>query len=128
MEEKVTQGVQGTVLWFEGNLMPSPGTPAPKGKPIVREIVFCKPLKMKEVQQKGSFYVALDTHIIKKVTSDDKGIFKIQLPEGKYSVFTKEEDSYYANLFDGQGYIQLVTVKANELTSLDIRVDYKATY
>ena len=128
MDENVTQGVTGTVLWFEGNLMPSPGTPAPKGKPIEREVVFCKPLGMKEVKKEGALYIGLEEQIVKTATSNDKGEFKINLPEGTYSVFTKEEGGYYANSFDGKGMIQTITVKKDEVATLDIKVDYKATY
>lgn len=128
MDDKITQGVKGSVLWFEGNLMPSPGSPTPKGKPIVREIIFCKPLKMNEATKSGNFYTNIEDQIVAKTTSDEKGMFMVKLAEGKYSVFTKEEGGYYANLFDGQGYIQAITVKKDFITELDLKVDYKASY
>lgn len=129
MEKTSDQGkVEGTVVWLEGNFMPSPGTPARKGKPIVREIVFCKPLKMNETKKEGTFFVGLEDQVVKSVTSDDKGKFSIELPAGTYSVLSKEENGYYANLFDGQGLIQAVKVQAGQTTPLTVKVDYKATF
>ena len=129
MANGVKEGVTGTVMWFEGNLMPTiDGGKEKSGKPIVREIVFCKPVKSSQLSKNGRFFSGLDEFIIKKTNSDAKGAFAIKLPAGKYSVFTKEEDGYYANSFDGQGFIQVIEVKANELTKLALKVDYKAVY
>lgn len=129
MDKGIEQGVKGTVIWYEGNLMPSINSSGSKsGKPIEREVVFCKPVKMNDLTKSGSFFTGLDSYITHKTTSDSKGMFAIKLPAGKYSVFTKEDDGYYANSFDGQGFIQVIEVKQNEVTNLPLKVDYKAVY
>lgn len=128
MAKGLTQGVTGTVLWFEGNLMPSIGATQPKGKAIERAIVFCKPLKYKDLTQNDRLYTGLDEFIVETAKSDAEGKFSIKLPVGKYSVFTKEEGGYYANSFDGQGFIQVIEVMENKITTLDLKVDYKAVY
>ena len=94
----------------------------------MREVFFCKPLKSGDLTKSGRFYTGVENHLVKKVKSDTDGNFAVSLPEGKYSVFTKEDEGFYANSFDGQGFIQLVTVKQDEVTYLTLKVDYKAAY
>lgn len=123
------QGVTGTVLWVEGNQMPginSEKRPAPKG--VVREILFYEAVKMSEASGDGSLYHDVPAKLVGTATSNEEGKFTIQLPPGTYSVFTKEQDGLFANLYDGEGFINPVEVKKGEMADLTIKVNYQAAY
>ena len=127
-DEQVKQGVSGTVLWFEGNLMPGPGTPAPKGKPIQRTILICELTNVSEVSGDGPLYTSIKANIIKEVSSDKNGKFQVKLPAGKYSLFVKEDSQYFANSFDAKNNVGVLTVEKDQLTEVKIDVNYKASY
>lgn len=131
-ETSESQGVQGEVRWLEGNMMPSYGEKKEvkdnKGKLIVREIYFCQPTKMNDLENNGSIFKGVESLLVKKTTSDKDGMYSINLPVGMYSVFTKEEEGFFANSFDGQGNINLVEVKEGEMTKMNIEINYKAAY
>ncbi len=126
--EQVDQGVVGTVLWFEGNLMPSPGVPAPKGKPIERKIIICDLTNISDLGGNGPLFDAIGSNIVKEMSSDKEGVFSASLPVGKYSVFVKEDSQYFANSFDSKNNVGVLTIEENKVTTLNIQVNYKATY
>jgi hypothetical protein len=127
------QGIIGEVRWIEGNLMPSIGDTCyasrAEGVPIEREIYVYKATQLKDVEKSGgSFYTSIHTQLIKKVKSKKDGSFRVPLPSGKYSLFIVEEEGFFANTFDGDNYINPVTVQPNNFTEIKIRVNYKAFY
>ena len=124
------QGITGKVLWKEGNMMPGPGQPAQEATPVVREILIYELTHTsKATYAEGSpLYGKVDSQLIKKAERDQKCNFKVQLPPGRYSLFTQEEEGLFANQFDGQGNIQVVEVKAGTYTELTVDIDYKAAY
>jgi hypothetical protein len=127
-----SQGIKGTVVWLEGNMMPSYGDKKKvvenNGKPIVRKIYFCKPTKMSELENNGTIFQGVAERMFRFISSDEKGNFSINLATGKYSVFTEEATGFFANSFDGEGYINVVEVKEGEMTELNIKVNYAATF
>ena len=100
-----------------------------EGVPIEREIYVYKATQLKDVERSGgSFYTSIHTPLIKKVKSKKDGSFRVLLPSGKYSLFIVEEEGFFANTFDGDNYINPVTVQPNKYTEIKIRVNYKAFY
>ena len=132
MSKTISQGVTGKVILFQGNQMPTVGVEMPSGKPVEREIYFCKPVKMGELEDGGvvggTIFQGVEPLLIKKTQSDEKGSFSIELPAGKYSVFTKEETGFFANSFDGDGYIHVVEVKEGEVAEMTIQINYQAVF
>lgn len=125
----IKQGVCGTVIWKEGNLMPSPDRPQPQGKGVTRYIVVYELTRMDQVESEGGFHRNIKTKLIKKVSSDTQGNFCLDLPEGKYSIFVWEDSKgLYANSFDGQNNIFPVTVQKGKVEQITITVDYMAAY
>ena len=127
------QGIIGEVRWIEGNLMPSIGDTSyasrAEGVPIEREIYVYNATQLKDVEKSGgSFYTSIHTHLIKKVKSKKDGSFRVHLPSGKYSLFIVEKEGFFANTFDGDNYINPVTVQPDNYTEIKIRVNYKAFY
>lgn len=127
-DENISQGVVGTVLWFEGNLMPAPGVPAPKGKPIERTVLICELTNASEIDGNAPMYEDAPRKVVKEITSDKSGIFKAELPVGEYSVFIKEDSGYFANSFDAKNNICVLRIEKDKVTELKIDVNYKASY
>ncbi len=127
---KIKQGVAGTVLWKEGNLMPTIDRPnkAIQGKPVKRQIFIYKLVNVKDTEMEGPFFSKIRGNLVKKIQSDEQGKFETQLPVGEYSLLVKEEKGLYANLYDGNNNINPVVVNKNKITKIDINVDYKAVY
>ena len=121
------QGIEGKVLWLEGNFMPGPGQDK-KGEPIQREIHIYELTNQSDVTKNEHFYTDFDKEPVKVVSSDSSGKFKVGLPPGAYSVFSKEENGLYASVQDGEGNLNPVTVEEGKYTSLTFKIDYKAVY
>jgi hypothetical protein len=129
-KKKVTQGITGQVLWKAGNLMPGPGVKPSKGSPAVREIYIYELTsnKQTEAAEETGFYRKINSKLIKKVKSDKKGLFSVSLPAGYYSLFTKEEKGFYANLFDDAMNINPVQIRKGKWDTFDFVIDYAAVY
>jgi hypothetical protein len=52
----------------------------------------------------------------------------VELPPGKYSVFTVEEEGLYANEYDSDGNMFPVEVLDGEFTEVTIKINYKAAF
>lgn len=126
--QTLNQGIKGQVLWLEGNFMPGPGQEK-TGEPVVREIYVYEVINAKKIEEKGNrLYELPDQDPITIGKSDENGLFEIALPSGKYSVFTKEDEGLFANLFDGQMNLNPVEVEIGKFTEMDIKINYKAVY
>jgi len=128
--QQITQGVKGEIRWFEGNMMPAIGESQNTGKPVKRKIYFCKPVKIDKLNlnEETGLYSGIDEFILTSTESDMQGNYEVELAPGKYSVFTKEESGFYANQVNGEGYINMVEVEKGEITTLDIKITYKASF
>jgi hypothetical protein len=75
-----------------------------------------------------TFYSEIQTQLVSRTSSDDQGYFQLELPSGTYSLFVWEQERYYANGFDGFGYIMPVDVAEGAVVRRDMIIDYKAAY
>lgn len=131
-QSKKNQGIAGIVLWEAGNMMPTfdrKGSEAtPKSKPVQREVLVYTPIKRTECSGKGSLYDTVQGKLVASAESTEEGAFFIPLDTGHYSVLIKEGDQYFASVMNGDGILNPVEVKNNEITEMKIRVNYKAIY
>jgi hypothetical protein len=127
---KIAEGIEGTVYHVSGNQMPSPDIPRTPARAIKTTVYVYELTNISKVTRanEGSFYTAINSKLVKQFESDKKGHFKIALPPGKYSIFTKKDTLFYANRFDGQGNIAPVEVLPGTITTHDVRIDYDAVY
>lgn len=127
---KIKQGVFGTVTWVEGNMMPSPDAPKSAGaKTMEREIRIYEAVSFNRVQGEAPLFTSVEGKLVKTVKSNAKGFFECELPVGNYSVFTVEEGGkLFANNFDGDGTINMLSVTQDGLVRLDIQINYRAAY
>ncbi len=77
---------------------------------------------------KSTFYTKINSPLIDSVITDQNGYFFLALSPGEYSLFVRERGLFYANLFDGDGFIFPVRVEKGKVTEVNIKIDYKATY
>jgi hypothetical protein len=124
------QGIEGYVYRISGNQMPSPDikpTP-PKGIKTTLYIFDLTNLDQTIRQGQSSFYLSVKTKLVKKIETDTSGYFKVKLPVGHYSLFTKKGTLFYANWFDGNNNIAPVQVLPQKLTRVEFKIDYDAYY
>ncbi len=126
----VKQGIEGHVYRISGNQMPSPDVPQNPPKGVKAKVYVYELTGINQVIKtgEGSFYSAVNTKPVKEFESDKKGFFKVSLPAGRYSIFTKKGALFYANRFDSKNNIAPIEVTANAVTKVDIRIDYDAFY
>ena len=125
------QGVVGTITWIEGNQMPKIGDEKEEdaSEVLVKRKVQVYPItNISDVKVENGLITGIATEMVKEVTSDEEGKYDLDLSPGRYTVVTVEEDGLFANIFDGEGNIQPVTIKENEWVLLDILINYKAVY
>ena len=130
---RIQQGIIGQVRWVEGNLMPSIGDTTyadrVKGVAVQRDIYVYKAVKHDNViRAEGSLIKNVQGELVLRMKTDKKGNFRAELLPGKYSIFTMEKEGFFANTFDGDGFINPVTVRVGEFTELQILINYKAYY
>jgi hypothetical protein len=122
------QGLHGQVFWVSGNQMPGPEAILSPNQGAVREILIYELTTFKDVTQVGPFFRDIKTKMVASAQSNPDGTFKVKLLPGSYSVFTKEKNGLYANLFDEKSNINPVTIKASQYAWKTITIDYEAAY
>ena len=124
------QGIQGIVTEVTGNQMPMMGEPKPQPKGIKTTICIYEKTNINEVTQIGSspVYTTIDTKQVAFVETDSSGAFTLALPVGSYSLFIKQGNQFYANLFDSNNNIALFTVEEGKLTQVTLQINNRATY
>jgi len=74
------------------------------------------------------FYTTIRTRRVTTAYSDSTGAFTIRLAPGRYSLFVKQGDRFYANSFDAGNNIAPVSVQKDRLSPVRIMVNPSAVY
>lgn len=122
------QGLHGQVFWVSGNQMPGPEAILSPNQGAVREILVYELTSVNDATQVGPFFRDIKTKMVATIQSKPDGTFKLKLEPGVYSVFTKEKNGLYANLFDEKNNINPVIIKPGQYAWKTITVDYDAAY
>ncbi len=122
------QGLEGQVFWVSGNQMPGPEAVLSPNQGAIREVMIYELTTVSDATQVGPFFRDIKTRLVVCVQSKADGKFRVKLPEGTYSVFTKERNGLYANLFDEKGNINPVVIKPGQFAWKTITIDYDAAY
>lgn len=126
---QIKQGIQGQILWEAGNQMPSPDAPPSQPRGVERTVyIYELTNSTQTTSQDGVFHTNIQTKLITQVETDANGNFAVLLEPGRYSLFTKEEQGLYANLFDGEMNIFPVEVQEGKVTTVEFLVNYNAFY
>lgn len=131
--KKDGQGIQGQVFWLEGNQMPQiaqeggiVARPAKKG--VKRTLKIHELTHINQARLGDALFGDIETPLVIEIETDDSGNFSVELPAGRYSIFTVEEDGHFANILDLDSYINPFEVKEGEWTQADVLINYKAAY
>ncbi|MDZ4716293.1 MAG: carboxypeptidase regulatory-like domain-containing protein [Cytophagales bacterium] len=122
------QGLHGQVFWVSGNQMPGPDAVLSPNQGACREVLVYELTSFADATQVGPFFRDIKTRLVATVQSKADGTFKIKLPPGSYSVFTKERSGLYANLFDQYNNINPVVIKPGNYSWKTITIDYEVAY
>lgn len=97
---------------------------------VQRTVYIYELTTMEDVDQIGyaPFFSNIYTNLITTANSDAEGFFQVALEPGRYSLFIKEGDNYYANSFGGGREIFPVTVTPGEVTEVLINITTEATF
>ena len=124
--------LEGTVMFWQGNFMPGvvgESTTYGTQTPVVREVFIFEPTSTNDViQLQGGFYSDIKTKLVATTMSDDNGHFSVNLPAGQYSLFVKENDLYYSNLFDTNFNINPVNIISGATTTVESDITYQAYF
>jgi len=118
---KQHQGIKGVVLSVSGNQMPSPNQPRSSPRSVSTKVwIFSG-----KIMGPGSPYWSLEKakkhpSLIGWTLSDSKGIFKVGLPSGEYTLLVESGENVYLNSFLGDGSYSSVQVCPNEITEIQI--------
>ena len=122
------QGIRGQVFWLSGNQMPGPDKTRSPQQGIIREIFIYNATTQSDAIYRDGFFADIKTCFVTKVVSNSDGLFSVNLPEGRYSLFVKEQNGLFANTFDVNGCISCVSVSRKKYSWISIVVDYQAAY
>lgn len=126
------QGIEGIARRISGNRMPSPKYHS--GLPPGTHATICVFGLTNENQVTYSgptgLYSAVHTKLIRQAETDDSGHFRILLPPGTYSVFTRKGRLFYATRRDEKNNIAPVEVLPGKMTRVECSVesDHAAVY
>lgn len=119
------QGIEGIARRPSGNHMPSPrihpGPPAGV-KATICVFSLTNVSQVKTADDAGR-YTAVLTRPIRRIDTDDSGRFRIELPPGIYSVFTKKGNLFYATRRDEKNNIAPVEVLPGKMTRVECSVE-----
>ena len=129
---QLEQGIEGVARRVAGNHMPSPhyhpGLPAG----VRSTICIFRLTRQDQVTPVGGkgLYSAVHTPLVRQADTDDSGRFRIVLPPGTYSIFTKKGAMFYATRRDEKNNIAPVEVLPGKMTRVDCSVesDHTAVY
>lgn len=119
------EGIEGITRRPAGNHMPSPRYhpgPPPGVKATVCVFTLTNDNQVIKTGTAG-LYQSVLTRLVRQVETDDSGHFRILLPPGTYSVFTKKGQLFYATRRDEKNNIAPVEVVPGKMTRVDCSVE-----
>ena len=126
------QGIEGTARRISGNHMPSPKYHPGPAPGVHATICVFRLTNQSQVTGAGKagLYRSVQTPLVRQTDTDDSGHFRILLPPGTYSVFTKNGSLFYATRRDEKNNIAPVEVLPGKMTRVDCSVesDHAAVY
>lgn len=125
-----TVRVTGEVWRIRGNQMPSPDLPDPTYPGYKTTIYFFQPVHAAAAKPVGGggMYSQINGQLAATAASNDKGLFRLRLTPGKYSVIIGNDSLYYSNIRDGSGVLNPVEIPKKKSFHLQLRADWDASY
>ncbi|WP_424961543.1 hypothetical protein [Ekhidna sp.] len=107
--------LKGVIGIFEGNCMPGPGVPPCEPKPISTTVYIT------QLNQDFQWELLVDS-----VSSNDVGVYSIKLPEGSYSLFLRDENSFVCDVIEcpDECYCHPFEIVADSTTVINANLDH----
>ena len=121
--QTLRQGIQGQIFLVDNSLADSTAANPSPNAGIKREIVIHELTTLDMTSHENGLFKYVPTSFVTSIMSADDGTFKVKLLPGTYSVFVKQGDGLYANLFD-QNRINPVVVKPKQYAWVTITIEY----
>ena len=126
------QGIGGTVYRISGNRMPAPGVRRGPLRGVPSTVYIFDLTNISQVIRVGqsAYYSAVRTRLVRVEATDSQGHFRVCLPVGRYSIFTRKNGLYYASQFDTDNNIAPAEVVPGKITKVDCHIegDHPPTY
>jgi hypothetical protein len=108
-----------------GNQMPAPGIKRGPAKVVRTKVYVFELTNISQAVQKGTsaYYSSLRTRLITVVDTDSAGYFAVCLPEGRYSLFTRSGDWYYASRRDVDNNLAPAEVSKGKMTQVECHIE-----
>ena len=128
-EVTIKQGVWGRILFLQGSFFPNDPNSQGSTNPVSRRIYFFPAVNYKDAitDFNNVFYLGLPGTPVRIVESRADGFFQAALPPGRYTMVTREEGGYWANLIE-DNEINPVTVTANQVGEVEFKITYEASF
>ncbi|QJD95539.1 hypothetical protein HH214_06465 [Mucilaginibacter robiniae] len=125
----LSSGIEGHIYQATGNHMPMRGKAIePSNKSLNCRINIYQATTIAHTTGHLPLFTQINTHLVASLHTDSTGYYQVKLPVGKYSVFIRQDSSYFAAETDGQGILNPVEVKTQQLTRRDFTVTLQAAY
>ncbi len=124
----INQGISGYIYQVRGNQMPAPGRAISRGRGLSCEVYIYSATQSSDTRGPAPLFSQINTPLITQIKSDSTGRYTAYLPPGRYSLFIKENNLFFANETDGNGYLNFVEVKSGLVSAKDFRVTLRAVY
>jgi len=118
------QGVKGQLFWVNGNLASGSEKKHIPQQGMIREIFVYELCTPSDVELEEGLFVKVHTKLIARGFCKVDGSFKIKLEPGRYSIFVKEDEGLYANVFNNENHISPVTVLPKKYSWITISINY----
>jgi len=121
--QTLRQGIQGQIFLVDNSLADSAAANPSPNTGIKREIVIHELTTLDMATHENGLFKNVPTLFVTSIMSADDGTFKVKLLPGTYSVFVRQGDGLYANLFE-QNRINPVVVKPKQYAWVTITIEY----
>jgi len=119
------QGIAGVVRMVSGNRMPAPGVKRGPLPSVKTQVYVFELTNISQVVRKGSspYYSSVHTRLVAVADTDSTGHFCVCLPEGRYSLFTRSGESYFASRRDVDNNLAPVEVSKGKMTQVECHIE-----
>ena len=119
------QGIEGVVRVVSGNQMPAPGIKRGPSKGVKTKVFVFDLTNISQVVRRGSssYYSSVRTRLVTVADTDSTGHFCICLPEGRYSLFTRRGEWYFASRRDVDNNLAPAEVSKGKMTQVECHIE-----
>ncbi|HEY9881413.1 MAG TPA: hypothetical protein V6D29_23360 [Leptolyngbyaceae cyanobacterium] len=116
------QGIQGQVLWLDGNQMPSSTpTDTETASPVKTTLwIFSGKIAAPSGPTWPICEARCHSALVATIESDDLGYYTAALAPGEYTLLAEYGEVLYLNRFSGSGHFASVTVQPGKISEFNL--------